>query len=113
MFYKTVVMAVLLFGRERWNPMVLALKRAEDFHMRCLYCMAVANKPHRNPNGSWLYPDLADICAEVGVHSIAHYVQVRHNTIAQFFVDCLIHDLGMDERRRRDTHPRQYWGSNQ
>ncbi len=46
---------------------------------------------------------------EVGVQLIVHYVQVRRNTIVQFFVDCLIDNLMMDgRRRRRATHPRQY-----
>ena len=40
--------------------------------------MAIVNKPRRNPiGGSWSYPASADVMDKVGLHSIAHYIEVR------------------------------------
>ncbi len=71
--------------------------------------MAVVNKPRRNPNRSWVYPDLVDVFTEVGVHALRHSIQVQRNTIVQFFMDWMIHALVMDGRRRRGDQSRHYW----
>ena len=44
--------------------------------------MARENKPRRSPDGSWTYPATEDVMEEVGLHSMATYVEVRRQTIA-------------------------------
>jgi len=110
MFYKAVVMAVLLFSSETWNLTPTALKRLEGLHIRHAYRMAKVNKPRRNPRtGVWTYPASADVLEEVGLHTIAEYIEVRRQTIAKYIVDRPIFTLCMEEERRRGTSARRQW----
>ena len=72
--------------------------------------MACNNKPRRNPNGSWTYPSSAEALEEVGLHTIAHYIEVRRQTIASFIVNRPIFELCQGAERKRGTSNRQYWG---
>jgi len=111
MFFKAVVMAVLLYGSESWSITPAALKRLEGFVIRAAYRMARANKPRRNPDGTWVYPATSDVRAEVGLYSVDHYIRKRRNTIAQFLAGRPLHDLVMDARRQRGSPRHQYWWS--
>ena len=46
---------------------------------------------------------------EVGLHSIATYVEVRRQTISNFIVDRPIFDFCAEGERKRGTSPRQWW----
>ena len=46
---------------------------------------------------------------EVGLHPIAHYVDVRRQTIAKFIVHRPIFDSCVEGRRKRGTCPHQWW----
>ena len=110
MFYKAVVMAILLFSSETWNLTPTALKRLEGFHIRHAYRMAKVNKPRRNPHtGVWTYPASADVLEEVGLHTIAEYIEVQRQTIAKYIVDRPIFTLCMEEERRRGTAANRQW----
>ena len=91
MFYKVVVQPILLYGSETWNLNKSALARLEGFHIRAAYRMAQKHKPRRGPNQVWVYPATCDVLKECGMHSIAHYIGVRRETIFQYVVDRPIH----------------------
>ena len=110
MFYKAVVMAVLLFGSETWNLTPTAMKCLEGFHIRSAYRMARFNKPRRNAlTKVWTYPSSKDVLEEVGLFSIEHYVQVRRQTIANYIVDRPILAFCREGERLRGSSPRQWW----
>ena len=72
--------------------------------------MAIVNKPRRDPiDGSWNYPAKTDVMEDVGLHSIAHYIGVRWQTIANFIVNRPIFGFCQGARRRRGSAPRQFW----
>ena len=71
--------------------------------------MASNNKPRRNLDGSWAYPVSEEVLKEVNLQSIAHYVEVRRQTIANFIVNRPIFDSCVGTERRRGTSPRQWW----
>ena len=54
MFYKAVVMSVLLYGNESWNVPTTKMAALEGFHV-----VAVRNltgmRPWQLPNGKWHY----------------------------------------------------------
>ena len=109
MFYIAVVQAVLLYGSETWNVTPSSLKALEGFHLKAAWRMAIVNKPRRNPiDDSWSYPASADVMEEVGLHSIAHYIEVRRQTIANFIVNRPIFGFCQGRRRRRGSAPRQF-----
>ena len=109
LFYRATVQAVLLFGSETWNLTGTWLKRLEGFHLRAAWRMSRANKPRRNPDGSWVYPPSVKTLEEVGLQTIEHYVLVRRQTIADFIVNRPIFGLCVGGERRRGTSPRQWW----
>jgi hypothetical protein len=43
-FYKAIVQSVLLYGRETWNLMTIALAQLEGFHICAAYRMAEKHK---------------------------------------------------------------------
>ena len=76
--------------------------------------MAIVNKPRCNPiNGSWSYPASADVMDEVDLHSIAHYIEVRRQTITNFIANCPIFRFCRGRRRRHGSAPRQFWWDQQ
>ena len=109
MFYKATVQAILLFGSETWNVTPAMQKRLEGFHTRAAYRMVRKNKPKRNPDGSWWYPATPALLEEAGLHSVAHYIEVRRQTISKFIVNRPIFDCSREGERRRGTSPRQWW----
>ncbi len=98
-----MVMAVLLYRIKSWCIMPAALKRLKGFIIRAAYQMARTNKPRRNPEGTWEYPEMSDVRAEVGLYLVEHYIRTRRSTIEQFLVDRPLQNLVMDARRQ--------WGS--
>ena len=109
LFYKATVQAVLLFGSETWNLTPSSMKRLEGFHLQAAWRMARKYKPRKEPDGTWMYPSSEDVLKEVGLFTIAHYVEVRRQTIASFIVNRPIFDFCMEGEQKRGTSPRQYW----
>jgi hypothetical protein len=108
MFYKATVQAVLLFGSETWNLPPSALKCLEGFHLRAARRMT-GMMPREEPDGSWTYPASEEVLETAGLYTIAHYMEVRRNTILNFIVNRPIHTLCQDAVRKRGTGNRQYW----
>jgi hypothetical protein len=79
--YKAVVQLVLLYGSKTWNLTTTALVRLEGFCIRATFLMAKKHKPRRGSNHVWVYPSTGDLLKECGMHSIAHYIDVRWETI--------------------------------
>ncbi len=51
MFYKAMVMVLLLYRSESWTITPLAMKCMEGFHIQATYRMATENKLHQKPYG--------------------------------------------------------------
>ncbi len=83
MFYKAIVQAVLLYGSKTWSLSPSSMKRLEGFHIRAAWQMS-GKRPERNVDGSWTYPRLEKVLEAVKMKSIAHYVGVQQQTIANF-----------------------------
>jgi hypothetical protein len=109
MFYKATVQAILLFGSETWNITPSLIKSLEGFHIRAAYRMVSKHKPVRHPDGSYTYPHSAKVLEEAGLYCIAHYVEVRRQTISEFIVNRPIFDFCREGERQRGTCPRQMW----
>lgn len=65
--------------------------------------------PCKQPDGSWTYPPSEKVLEKVGLHIIAHYIEMRRNTILKFLIDRPMHSLCEDAVRKRSTGARQYW----
>ena len=65
--------------------------------------------PRQKRDGTWTYPLSEEVLEKAGLHSIAHYIEVRRQTVLKFIVDQPIHALCRDAERQRGTGNRQYW----
>jgi hypothetical protein len=65
-------------------------------------------QPEKKPNGSWLYPHSKDVLDAAGLHTIAHYMDVRRQTVANFIVNRLIWELCAGAVRRRGSPIRPF-----
>ena len=61
----------------------------------------------------WQYSKTAEVLKVAGRHTIAHYVGVRRQSIAQWIVKRPIFKMCRGEVRRCGTTPRQFAGDSQ
>jgi hypothetical protein len=85
-FYKATVQLILLFGNKMWNLSPLSLKLLEGFHIRAAWHMA-GKRPMRLLDGTWTYPNLAQVLEDVGLKTAAHYIALRWQHIANYIVN--------------------------
>jgi len=86
MFYKATVQAILLFGSETWSLSPTSVERLEGFHIRAAWRMS-GMRPERKAKGSWSYSGSKDVFEAAGLQTIAHYMDVRRQTVANFIVN--------------------------
>jgi hypothetical protein len=86
MFYKATVQAVLLYGSEMWNLSPTSVKQLEGFHICAVWRMS-SLRPEKKPDGSWLYPCSKNVLEAASLHTIAHYMDVRRQIVANFIVN--------------------------
>jgi len=108
MFYKATVQAFLLYGNETWNLSPTSVKRLEGFHIRAAWQMT-GMRPERKANGSWSYPCSKDVLEAAGLQTIAHYMDMCWQTVANFIVNQPIWELCAGAVRRRGLPIRLFW----
>ncbi len=108
MFYKATMQAILLFGSETWSLSPTSMKRLEGFHIHAAWRMS-GLRPERKANGSWSYPRSKDVLEAAGLQTIAHYMDVRRQTVANFIVNRPIWELCAGAARRRGSPIRPFW----
>jgi hypothetical protein len=102
-FYKAVVLAVLLFGSETWKLSPASFKSLEGFHIIATRCMA-GMQPTWNPDASWKYPSSKDVLKGVGLKTVNHYIGVCRETFARFIIEQLLFTLCWEEERLYALH---------
>ena len=66
-------------------------------------------RPERKANKSWSYPRSKDVLEAAGLQTIAHYMDVRWQTVANFIVNRPIWVLCAGAVRRRGSPIRPFW----
>jgi hypothetical protein len=107
-FYKATVQSILLFGSETWNLSPLGLKLLEGFHIKAAWRMA-GKRPMKLPDGTWTYPNSAQVLKDVGLKTVAHYIAVRWQHIANYIVNKPIFVTCVDGGRRQGSSNRHFW----
>jgi hypothetical protein len=107
-FYKATVQSILLFGSETWNLSPSSLKLLEGFHIRAAWRMA-GKRPMKLPDGTWTYPNSAQVLEDVGLKTVAHYIAVCWRHIANYIVNKPIFTTCVDGVRRRGSSNRHFW----
>ncbi len=107
-FTKETMQVVLLYGSETWNLSPTSVKQPEGFHIRAAWRMS-GLWPEKKPDGSWLYPCSKDVLEAPSQHTIAHYVDVRRQTVANFIVNQPIWEICAGAVRRRGLLISTFW----
>ena len=83
-FYRAVVLSVLLYGSESWVLTVDMMKQLRSFHRRC--CRGITREfIHQNEEtGEWICPNSEMVLAKAGVLTIEEYIQRRRDTILPY-----------------------------
>jgi hypothetical protein len=108
-FYKTIVQSVLLYGCETWTVTGSMLRVLSSFHHRV--ARRITDMMPRKTNGEWHYPPLDKALREAGLHSMEHYIAVRHNRMARLFAERPIYTQCLAAEPRRGSAPNisRYW----
>jgi hypothetical protein len=82
-FYRTVVLYVLLYGSESWVLAKDLMRQLTSFHRLC--CRGLArNFIRQGEDGEWICPNSEKVLQKVGVFTIEEYIQRRRDTIMEF-----------------------------
>ncbi len=106
--YKATVQSILLFGSETWNLSPSSLKLLEGFHIRAAWRMT-GKRPVKLRNGTWTYPNLAQVLEDAGLKAVAHYIAVRRQHIANYIFNKPIFMTCEEGGRRRGSSIRHFW----
>ncbi len=72
--------------------------------------LALAGKrPMKLPDGTWTYPNLAQVLEDVGLKTVAHYISVHWQHIANYIVNKPIFTTCTDGVRRRGSSNHHFW----
>jgi hypothetical protein len=66
-------------------------------------------RPEKKPDGSWSYPCSKDVLEAAGLQTIAHYMDVHRQTVANFIVNQPIWELCAGAVRRRGLPIQPFW----
>jgi hypothetical protein len=102
-FYKTIVQSVLLYGCETWTVTGSMLCVLSSFHHRV--ARRITNMMPRKTHGEWHYPPLDKALREAGLHSMEHYIAVRHNRMARLFAERPIYTQCLADVALLRTYP--------
>ncbi len=107
-FYKATVKSILLFGSKTWNLSPVSLKFLKGFHIRAAWRMA-GKRPMKLCDGTWMYPNSADVLKDVGLKTITHCIAICPQHIANYIVNKPIFLTCVRGGRRRGSSVRQFW----
>ena len=108
MFYKAVVMAVLLYGSETWVLPAAEMRALEGFHVAAARILT-GMRPKQRRDGTWVYPKSSEVLAKAKLRTIEEYIAVRRTTISKKIEERPVLRLCKAARRQRGTAPRLYW----
>ena len=97
-FYVWVVKVVLMFGSDTWVMTPHLEKSLEIFHHRVVRQMVVMG-PKRQQYVTWMYPQIVEAMATVGIDEIIVYITRRQKTVAKYIATCTIMNLCLEAER--------------
>ncbi len=86
----------------------MSVKQLDGFHIQAARQMS-GLRLEKIPNGSWLYPRSKDVLDAAGLHTMAHYMDVRWQTVANFIVNQTIWEHCAGAVRRKGLPIQPFW----
>ena len=107
-FYKATVQSILLFGSKTWNLSPSSLKLLKGFHIRAAWRMT-GKRPVKLWDGTWTYPNSAQVLEDAGLKTVAYYIAVRRQHIANYIINKPIITTCVKGGRRQGSSTRHFW----
>jgi hypothetical protein len=107
-FYKATVQSILLFGSKTWNLSPSSLKLLEGFHIRAAWRMT-GKRPVKLRDGTWTYPNLVQVLEDAGLKTVARYIAVGMQLIANYIVNKPSFMTCVEGGRRRGSSTHHFW----
>ncbi len=63
----------------------------------------------RLPDGTWTYPNLVQVLEDIGLKTVAHYIAVPWQHIANYIVNKPIFTTCVDGGRRQGSSTQNFW----
>ena len=73
-FYKTIIMTVLLYGAETWSLSQKQLSLLKSFHNQCARAIT-SRKANQDEEGNWKWPSITETLEMIGLKPINEYIQ--------------------------------------
>ena len=108
MFYRGIIMSVLLYGSETWCLPQAEMRALEGFHVAAARVLT-GMRPKQAKDGTWTYPHTEEVLKRAGLRTISEYIGQRRTSIARKIRTRPIMAMCEGAERRRGTPPRQYW----
>lgn len=86
MFYKAIVMSVLLYGSETWVITSSMMKTLEGFHNRVARQLT-GRRPRRRNDGTWFYPPIKEALEAAGMFPMSDYIARRRRYLEAYSQD--------------------------
>ena len=112
-FYKAVVQSVLLYGCETWVVTPAVLKALSGFHHKVARRLSGCLPRYLPREDRWSYPPVEEALAKAGMYTLAHYISVRQNTLADTIATRPILELCKEAEGLSGSPRRLYWCTQQ
>ena len=100
--------AVILFGSKSWCLTLASLRILEGFHVRVARRMT-GMMPKKRSDGSWEYPDLAEVPKAACLHTVCEYSQVWMHMVMKFMSVRPIYKFCREAERNWGSGSHLYW----
>ena len=109
MFYKAVVVTVLLFGDETWVVTEDMLGVLESFHRQIARRLAGCAPVYLRREGKWSHPPLGNAYEKAGLYTMEEYIARRKNGIVDYIASRPLYDLCCSKETPEGPAAHQYW----
>ena len=83
-FYRTVVLLVLLYGSKSWVLTTDMMHQLRSFHRRCCHGITRDFIHQDEESGEWICPSRKEVLEKAGILTVEEYIQRRRDTILPY-----------------------------
>lgn len=108
-FYKTVVMSVLLYGAETWTLTQRQTQMLASFHNRCARNIT-GRGAYEQEDGTWVWPSLTETLEMAGLAPIHEYIHDRKAHFEAYAQNRdIYHKCTQTKRNPSKSHKNVWW----
>ena len=110
-FYKTIILTVLLYGAETWTLSQKQLNLLKSFHNQCARAIT-SRKASQDEEGNWNWPSITETLEMVGLKTVEEYIQARKQHYNEYAKERTIYQKCMGVRKNPSKAHKVVWWEN-